>query len=380
MTELISLKYHLRNLLFLKQKRLPRVSIIVPLYNEERFVIETLKSIKLQFYKNFECLIINDCSTDHSVEVTEKYIKGDKRFKLIHHEQNKGLAASRNTGIAESTGEYIQFLDSDDLLTPFALFRKVNAIQKKNSKFVAGSYSVIKPEKENFPFFKTFMENNAPTSGKRIDFISCHGECPFPVHAPLLKTEIIKSAGGFDESLKLGAEDWNTWYKILRNGYIFIPAKNVGGVYRQKSQSMIKSLAIHHVTVAKNLIHKSYTGCEGQELVMKDSPYYFSKPVFYYSEILVLFKRCISAAIFTALSTKDEKLVSQILDFFDDKDTFVGIFYSNIEVEVEKALKRYNNNSMPPGFSFPALKIPNDKKSLLDYIMKIAEHFNSKLE
>lgn len=93
-----------------------KASIIIPVYNVEKYVAECLKSAISQTYKNIEILLVNDGSTDQSVEKIQPFLS-DKRIKLIH-QKNQGLSAARNTGIENATGDFVIFLDSDDYLLP----------------------------------------------------------------------------------------------------------------------------------------------------------------------------------------------------------------------------------------------------------------------
>ncbi|MGL6105767.1 glycosyltransferase family 2 protein [Romboutsia sp.] len=90
-----------------------KISVIVPVYNVEKYLERCLNSLLNQTYKNLEIILINDGSTDSSEEIRKKYSKQDEKIKFISQE-NKGIAETRNVGIKNSTGEYIAFLDSDD--------------------------------------------------------------------------------------------------------------------------------------------------------------------------------------------------------------------------------------------------------------------------
>ena len=90
------------------------VSIVVPVFNSEKFIIETIQSVKKQTYQNWELLLVNDCSTDKSEQIIRKY-EEDKRIRLINLKANSGAAIARNTGINNAKGKYIAFLDADDL-------------------------------------------------------------------------------------------------------------------------------------------------------------------------------------------------------------------------------------------------------------------------
>ena len=115
------------------------ISVIMPLYNNEKYVIEAIKSVINQTYKNWELIIINDASTDNSENVVEKFLEEqvDPRIRFINLEENKGVSFARNLGIKESKGEYISFLDSDDLW---------------DAKFLELSYAKIK---ENYKLVYT---------------------------------------------------------------------------------------------------------------------------------------------------------------------------------------------------------------------------------
>ncbi len=91
------------------------VSVIVPIYNVEEYLEECLESIRNQTYTNIEVILVNDGSTDGSIEICERFCQQDNRFKLVTQE-NQGLSAARNRGVKESIGEYIMFVDSDDVV------------------------------------------------------------------------------------------------------------------------------------------------------------------------------------------------------------------------------------------------------------------------
>ena len=94
------------------------VSVIMPLYNAERFLDETIQSVLNQTYKNYELIIIDDCGQDGSLDIAKKYAKQDKRIKIYSNKENKGIAYSRNRGLHEARGEYIALLDDDDIAMP----------------------------------------------------------------------------------------------------------------------------------------------------------------------------------------------------------------------------------------------------------------------
>jgi len=95
---------------------MPRFSVIIPLFNKAEYVKATINSVLAQSFTDFELLIVNDCSTDKSLEVVKHF--DDKRIQILQHQKNSGLSASRNTGIENAAGEIITFIDADDLWKP----------------------------------------------------------------------------------------------------------------------------------------------------------------------------------------------------------------------------------------------------------------------
>ena len=133
---------------------MPLVSIIIPVYNVEKFLGFCLDSVMAQTFTDFEALCVNDGSTDGSAQILEKYAKKDKRFKIIHQE-NKGLSGARNTGLREALGKYVYFLDSDDAIHPKLLETALYFMQKHQAEMVC------------FDFQKV-MENDLPAQAKDI--------------------------------------------------------------------------------------------------------------------------------------------------------------------------------------------------------------------
>ena len=113
----------------------PLVSVIVPVYNVERYVDECLASIRAQTYTNLEILVVEDCSTDGSLQALAPHLD-DPRVRLIRHEKNGGLSAARNTGIEAATGEYVMFVDSDDLVDATLVACCVDCAQQMDAELV----------------------------------------------------------------------------------------------------------------------------------------------------------------------------------------------------------------------------------------------------
>ncbi len=220
----------------------PLVSLIIPTYNADKYLVWTLESVLAQSLKEFECILVNDCSPDGSKQIIDNYIRKDKRFKAITHRANGGLSAARNSGLRFAKGKYIAFLDADDLIMPDSLLKRAKTLENSCDDKVIGTYagSVSIPN-----------ECQAPPVGKEvklkvIDFITAGGNCPFNANQPMFKTEIFRKIGGFDESLKQ-AEDYDMWIRVLRRGFCIVPTNEQLVTYRQTPGSMIKNNPLLHL-------------------------------------------------------------------------------------------------------------------------------------
>lgn len=120
-----------------------KVSIIIPVYNVASYISRCLQSVEAQTYQDIECILIDDCGTDHSIKIAEEFIRnhiGKLTFHIIHHQQNQGLSSARNTGIKAATGDYIYFMDSDDAITPQCIEILTDLAKKyPNADYVQGN-------------------------------------------------------------------------------------------------------------------------------------------------------------------------------------------------------------------------------------------------
>lgn len=121
----------------------PLVSIITPTFNSNRFIGETINSVLNQTYTNWEMLITDDCSTDETFRLLEKYAAKDNRIKVFKLNKNSGAAFARNNSLLNTTGRFIAFCDSDDLWYPHKLEVQIKFMQTKNIAFSFSSYQII---------------------------------------------------------------------------------------------------------------------------------------------------------------------------------------------------------------------------------------------
>lgn len=119
------------------------VSVIIPMYNSSTYITPTILSALNQTYKNIEVLVVDDCSKDNSIEVVNNIAKGDPRLRCIPQLKNQGAAAARNRGIKEAKGQYVAFLDSDDLWEEDKIQKQIKLMKETNSSFVYCAYDWI---------------------------------------------------------------------------------------------------------------------------------------------------------------------------------------------------------------------------------------------
>lgn len=216
------------------------VSIIVPVFNAAAYIQETIDMVQKQTYQKWELLLIDDCSTDHSVEVIKDCISSkETRIRLISKAVNEGAAKARNTGIDAAKGRYIAFLDADDVWKPDKLSREMAFMEEKQVAFVFTSYE--------------FGDEHANGTGKIV-----HVPAVLTYRKALSRTVIFTSTVLLDldktgreliHMPTVASEDSATWWKILRNGFCAYGLDEVLVIYRRpaKSLSSNKLIAVKRI-------------------------------------------------------------------------------------------------------------------------------------
>lgn len=168
-----------------------KISVIIPVYNAERYLEACVDSVLSQQNCNLEVILVNDGSSDHSLEICEKYAEADKRIRLIN-QANKGVSAARNAALRTSTGEWIMFVDADDWLTSNAIEELANAISPKVD-LIAGSTL-----KYRAPFFFEDQIYENFESASLMDVIRNYALWSYLFRADIIRDNNIR----FDENLK----------------------------------------------------------------------------------------------------------------------------------------------------------------------------------
>lgn len=200
------------------------ITVIVPCYNYGYFIPETLDSIQRQTYENWECIVVDDGSTDNTRDIVYRYISKDNRFKYIY-QTNKGLSAARNTGIKNAKGDYLQFLDADDLIEKRKLELQLNYfLQYPDVGIVYGDVRYFSSERPGERFYSMSGDNKPwipKISGKGKVILNILIERNImAVNSALVKKKAIDICGLFDEALK-AHEDWDYWLRCALHDFSF---------------------------------------------------------------------------------------------------------------------------------------------------------------
>jgi glycosyltransferase involved in cell wall biosynthesis len=190
----------------------PTVSVIIPTYNYGRFLSDCINSVLRQTYRNTEIIIVDDGSSDNTADVVKKF----KNTIKYLYQDNKGLSAARNTGLRVASGEYIQFLDSDDLLGRDAIEKKTMFLQINEGLDIAVCcnrlYSSLKTDGTPKTCGRWFLPRGNLSTHLMYSNIA-------PPHAFLLRRDVVEQVGFFDESLR-ACEDYDYWLRCAKLGYI----------------------------------------------------------------------------------------------------------------------------------------------------------------
>src|SRR5690606_38333668 len=193
---------------------MPRISVIIPAYNAEKFLPETLDSVLDQTFGDLEIIIVDDGSTDGTLEAGHAYAaRHPDRIRCLHQE-NRGVAAARNLGARESRGDILAFLDADDTWLPEKLEAQM-AFWEANPRYGL-LYSDVYAMTEDGKVGRTMMRFKHPRSGRIFPYLL--GENFVSIPTALVRKEFYLKAGGFLEDRALmGTEDHHFWLKVSRH-------------------------------------------------------------------------------------------------------------------------------------------------------------------
>lgn len=207
----------------------PKVSVIIPNYNYAHIIEETLSSVRLQSYTNFECIIVDDGSSDNSVEVIQEFIKSDNRFSLLQ-KTNGGLPSTRNEGMKIAKGDYIAFLDADDLWLPNKLKNQIEFFEKKGCDVVFSKIQNF----SNSDDLGIFLFNQKELTV--YDFLASN---PIPGGSSnfMIKKAVFQKVGFYNNDLR-SSEDLHYYFKIALHDFKFCYSNTLDVKIRKHETSM----------------------------------------------------------------------------------------------------------------------------------------------
>lgn len=206
------------------------VSIIMPTYNCAKYIGEAINSVLSQTYKNWELIIVDDCSIDNTEEVVKKYLEKDNRIKYFKLSVNSGPAVARNVALEKASGKYIAFLDSDDLWMEEKLEKQISFMKQNNYNFTFTSYIQINENgEENGVIIK---------AKKKVDYNGVLLSCPIGNSTVIYNAEKL---GKFEIPNIRKRNDYALWLQILKKEKYAYGLNEILAKYRIRKNSVSRN-------------------------------------------------------------------------------------------------------------------------------------------
>ena len=222
------------------QSHVPVVSVVIPSYNYGRFVAEAIESVQRQTFSDWECIVVDDGSTDETDAVVSEIAHLDSRVRLVQ-QPNRGLSAARNAGIETSSGRFIQFLDADDRIETRKLELQVAYLEQHPHVDIIYGNVVYLSDTRGVGMTGSGTEWMHPLHGRgNAVLLSLVESNALVVNAALIRSKLADRVGGFNESLP-AVEDWDYWLRAAAEGawFEFHPLEDTAAVVRVHSHSMM---------------------------------------------------------------------------------------------------------------------------------------------
>lgn len=235
-----------------------KVSVIIPIYNVEKYLAKCLDSVSNQTYKELEIICVNDCSLDNSAKILEEYVLKDNRIKIVNRGKNGGLSAARNSGLEVAIGEYVYFIDSDDWIDLDYLEKMVEKIEDNDVDIVVNT-NIIKESEDKSEHFVWQRYAKTDKNGEFLDKVTAINNSQCMIWCHLYKREfLIKNKLRFPEGYIHEDEYFQHITKnLLDNLFAFYGASYH---YRQRQDSIMsarKNVIKSYVKIF-NLIYDFY--------------------------------------------------------------------------------------------------------------------------
>lgn len=238
----------------------PLVTIIAVCYNHEKFLIETLNSIKNQTYRRIELIIMDDKSTDNSVDIINKWIKKQNlSCSFIVHEKNIGLNKTLNEALNLTNGKYYQVISCDDIMLPHKIEKQVEALESADDQYALAFADAVYINENSVQASDYTVLQTRKLSLKNLISGEVREElmdgCFFAAPTALLKTDIVKNIGCYNENLTY--EDWDLWLRLTRT-HKFLFVNDVLIKYRVLNNSMSHSDNKEYLLSRLKIVKREY--------------------------------------------------------------------------------------------------------------------------
>jgi len=238
---------------------MPKISVIIPAYNVEKYIEKTLKSLMDQTFKDFEAIVINDGSTDNTEKIIKEVLQDTEfQWKLINQE-NQGVSAARNRGIIESKGEYISFLDADDYYHPTFLEKMYNKAKEKDYDAVFCNYALVTEKGKIISIHKQPTEFiGVSLDGEKVLELVLENKLSICTESYICKKDIIIHNKIFYTKGSILGEDQEFWMKALFHAESVNNVSEVLVYYVQRKNSAINRKqdlrVLHSFATCKRLV------------------------------------------------------------------------------------------------------------------------------
>ena len=334
----------------------PLISIIVPVYNVAPYVDDCIKSVMRQTYKgDLECIVVDDCGTDDSMSIVEKVIEdynGPITFKVLHHTQNRGLSAARNTGMDAAVGDYLFFLDSDDVITDDCIEILAKPLEEETFDLISGSLQTIN---ELGIIIPTKLRINIPngTTLKQPDILQTYQDGKWLVAAwnKLYLTDFIrKKKICFKEGIIHEDVFWSFQIACLARS-LYIVNKTTYH-YRRRNGSIMKATdsntrahaySVSVMEMGKFVRERGFYNKAIHELIQREmyNAYYYSKrtPI-YFIRIYKRMRQYARPTFKNIIAANGKQISNYLRDFHFFLPSIIAPIWVLVCVIIQASLKR----------------------------------------
>ncbi|MGI8351375.1 glycosyltransferase family 2 protein [Niallia circulans] len=225
-----------------------KISIVIPTFNRSDLLVKAIKSVQAQGYENIEIVVVDDCSTDDTRKVVEKL--NDKRIKYIKHKENMGGAVARNTGIQNSSGEYIAFLDSDDTWLSNKLKKQIEVFSENPEVGLVYTGFQLRDMDNNL------IKDKVPKCKGWLLPSLLKSNCVGTTSTIMVKRSAIQNVNGFDPNLP-SCQDWDLYIRLSQHIKFDYVEESLVVFFQHKGNRITtnnKSALNGYITIYKNYV------------------------------------------------------------------------------------------------------------------------------